>query len=346
MLQAKPSTNAESTRERAMERVAVFARHIAVTKRSSSCSLMSTATSSVVAPAGRREALRALLGGSIIISPASVYDPLSAQMAQKLGYEAIQLAGSVAANVALGAPDLMLLSLTEFAGLVRRITRYCSLPLVVDADHGYGNALGVARCVEELEAAGVAGITVEDTILPAGYGSQGSFIKGSAGGFVLSSPDEHKGKLLAAVTAKCDPCTVIIARTSSYTVGGISELTKRVAAYRSTGVDAVHVIGQLKKDEFPALREAAGSLPLMLSGAQTPSTEELAAFGVRITLAGHAPFLASLQATYEALQAGRNGSTAPAGISNDNLAELLRVKQYTDVQKDLMAVEKPAEGMK
>jgi len=267
-------------------------------------------------------------------------------MAQRAGYESIQLAGSVAANVALGSPDLMLLSLSEFAALVRRITRHCALPLVVDADHGYGNALGAARCVEELEAAGVAGMTMEDTQLPAGHGSTGTFIKGSAGGFSLSSPEDHRGKLMAAVAAKADPATVIIARTSSYTVGGLAELCRRVAAYRDTGVDAIHVIGQLEAGELPALREAAGSLPLMLSGPQSVPADELARLGVRLHLSGHAPFLAAMRAAYDALKAGRGNGKAPEAIDQKDLADLLRVGHYVARQREHMAVEKPAEGMK
>lgn len=333
-----------------MKRLSVIACHVTETSISTSASLQAclraTATASCVPPAEKRAALRAILGGSKVVTPASVFDPLSAQMAQKAGYEAIQLAGSVAANVVLGAPDLMLLSLSEFAALVRRITRYCALPLVVDADHGFGNAMGAARCIEELEAAGVGGITLEDTRLPADHGSTGTFIKGSAGGFLLSPPEEHRGKLLAAVAAKADPSTVVIARTSSYTIGGIDELSKRISLYATTGVDAIHIIGQLKKDEFPILRKAAGALPLMVSGPQNASTDELAAFGVRLALSGHAPFLAAMRAAQEALSAGRNGGTVPAAIEQKELAELLRVPQYMGMQKDLMAIEKPAEGMK
>lgn len=343
-----------------MQRLGVVVRHIGT-----SCSIQSpysfavrehsvlgaqpvaAAASNVASPSARREALRELLKGSDVVSPASVFDPLSGQMAQRLGYESVQLAGSVAANVALGAPDLMLLTLTEFAELVRRITRYCSLPLIVDADHGYGNALGVARCIEELEAAGVAGITIEDTALPAAHGSKGVFVKGSAGGFVLTPIEEHKGKLLAAVAAKTDASTVIFARTSAYAVGGITELTKRVAAYRDSGVDVVHVIGQLAKDEFPALREAAGALPLMVSGPQKPSKSELVGFGVRLALSAHTPFLASQKAAYDALKAGRGGQEkAPESIDSKDLGDLLRVPAYMRLQKDLMSIEKPAEGMK
>mmetsp|Transcript_11874 Transcript_11874/g.27674 ORF Transcript_11874/g.27674 Transcript_11874/m.27674 type:complete len:330 (-) Transcript_11874:195-1184(-) len=329
-----------------MNRASILVRHVVGHGPIASCRLATTAAASTVSATERRKVLRGLLMGGKVISPASVFDPLSAQMAQQAGYEAIQLAGSVAANVALGGPDLMLLSVTEFAELVRRITRYASLPLVVDADHGYGNALGIARCVEELEAAGVAGMTFEDTVLPAAYGSKGSFIKGSAGGFEFTSLEEHRGKLLAAVAAKQDPETVIIARTSAYTVGGIAELTKRVESYSSTGVDAIHLIGQLKKEEFPALQKAAGGVPLMVSGAQNATTEELAGFGVRLALAGHAPFMAALKAANDAYVAGRNGGKAPEAIDQKLFASLLRVPGYLKVQKELMNVEKPAEGMK
>jgi len=329
-----------------MKRVSILARHVTDVPISAKNNPRAIATAGLASPAEKRAALRAVLGGTQVVTPASVFDPLSAQMAQKAGYEAIQLAGSVAANVALGAPDLMLLSLSEFAALVRRITRYCALPLVVDADHGYGNAMGAARCVEELEAAGVGGITLEDTRLPADHGSTGVFIKGSAGGFVLTPPEEHRGKLLAAVAAKADISTVVIARTSSYTVGGIEELSRRVSLYADTGVDAIHIIGQLKKEEFPILRKAAGSLPLMVSGPQNASTVELAAFGVRLALSGHAPFLAAMRAASEAMSAGRNGGKVPEGIDQKELAELLRVPRYMGIQKDLMAIEKPAEGMK
>lgn len=299
-----------------------------------------------VSPTAKREALRAIFAGQQVLSPASVFDPLSAQMAHRVGYEAMQLAGSVAANVALGAPDLMLLSVSEFAALVRRITRYCPLPLIVDADHGYGNAMGAARCVEELEAAGVAGLTIEDTELPARHGSTGSFIKGSAGGFVLTAPEETRGKLLAAVAAKVDPATVVVARTSAYAVGGVGELTKRLVAYRETGVDAFHIIGQLQPDEFPAVSSAAAGLPIMVSGPQTVSREELAGFGVRLALTPHTPFLAAVQAAYDAMRAARLGGEKPKTVAQGDLKELLRVEGYLDVQSRLMAVEKPAEGMK
>ena len=113
----------------------------------------------------RRERFRALLAGDRCIHPGSVYDPISARIAEDLGFEVGMFAGSVASMAGLGAPDLIVLTLSEFAGQAYRINRAGSLPLLVDADHGYGNALNVKRTVEELETAGVAALTIEDTDL-------------------------------------------------------------------------------------------------------------------------------------------------------------------------------------
>src|ERR1700716_3077645 len=120
--------------------------------------------------ANRRERFRATLNGGRCIHPASVYDPISARIAEDLGFEAGMLAGSVSSLAVLGAPDIVLLTLTEFAGQAYCINRAGKLPLLVDADHGYGNALNVKRTVEELETAGAAGLTIEDTLLPQAFG--------------------------------------------------------------------------------------------------------------------------------------------------------------------------------
>ena len=114
----------------------------------------------------RRQKLRAVLNGKTCVYPGSVFDPLSARIAEDLGFEVGMFGGSIAALVVLGAPDLILLSLSELAEQCRRICRAGEIPVIVDADHGYGNALNVRRTVEELEGAGVAGVTVEDTLLP------------------------------------------------------------------------------------------------------------------------------------------------------------------------------------
>ena len=114
----------------------------------------------------RRQRFRAVLAGNRCVHPGSVFDPISARIAEDLGFEVGMFAGSTASLTVLGAPDLIVLTLSEFAGQAYRIGRAGNLPLMVDADHGYGNALNAKRTVEELETAGVAGLSLEDTDLP------------------------------------------------------------------------------------------------------------------------------------------------------------------------------------
>jgi len=114
----------------------------------------------------RRARMRAFINGPGCIFPASVADPISARIAEDIGFEAGMLAGSVASLSVVGGPDLILLTLSEFAEQARRIWRATTMPVCADADHGYGNALNVMRTVQELESAGIAGLTIEDTLLP------------------------------------------------------------------------------------------------------------------------------------------------------------------------------------
>ena len=164
-------------------------------------------------PTARRERFRAHLGADRCLVPASIFDAFSARIAEDLGYEIGMVGGSTASLAILGAPDLIVLTLTEFAEQARRIARASNLPFMVDADHGYGNALNVMRTVEELETAGVAALTIEDTALPQAYG-QGSETR-------LLSLDEGAGKMKAAVAARRDPSLIIVGRTSAAGVTGM-----------------------------------------------------------------------------------------------------------------------------
>src|SRR3990172_9767086 len=136
----------------------------------------------------QRGKMRVILSGSRCLTPARVYDPLSARVAEAVGYEIGMLAGSVASNTTLAAPDLIVLTLTEFAEQIRRIMRVSKLSLIVDADHGYGNALNVMRTVQELEHAGVSALSIEDTVLPKPFGQ-------AEGKESLTSIEEGLGKL-------------------------------------------------------------------------------------------------------------------------------------------------------
>ena len=153
----------------------------------------------------RRENYRAVLAGDQCIYPASVFDPISARIAEDLGFEVGMLAGSIASGTVLGAPDLVVLTLSEFAQQIHRICRAGNISLMVDADHGYGNAMNVKRTVEELETAGVSALTIEDTLLPQSFG----------GGNSLISVEEGVGKMKAALAGRQDSNLVVAGRTSA-----------------------------------------------------------------------------------------------------------------------------------
>jgi len=283
----------------------------------------------------QRKRLRAVFAGNKCISPASVYDGLSARVAESVGYEIGMLAGSVASNTTLAAPDLIVLTLTEFADQVRRIMRASSLSLIVDADHGYGNALNVMRTVVELEHAGVSGMSIEDTALPTRFGQ-------TEGVDELISLDEMAGKLKAAVAARRDPSTVILGRTAALKVEGVEGTVKRAKAFAACGVDAIFLVGVESVDQVKAVHEAA-KLPIMVGGAPASVTHAaVAAAGGRVMLQGHQPVAAAVKAVREVYTHLFNGG-APADLKDRIAAQgeidkLVRAADYKTWQKDYLGV--------
>jgi carboxyvinyl-carboxyphosphonate phosphorylmutase len=279
----------------------------------------------------QRKRLRAVFSGTKCISPASVYDPLSARVAESVGFEVGMLAGSVASNTTLAAPDLIVLTLTEFADQIRRIMRASRLSLIVDADHGYGNALNVMRTVEELEYAGVSAMSIEDTVLPARFGQTED---------ELISTAEMVGKLKAAVAARRDPATIILGRTAALKVENTEKTIARAQAYAACGVDAIFLVGVESADQVKAVRDAA-KLPVMVGSAPASiKREDFAAAGGRVLLQGHQPVAAAVKAlreTYAHLHAGG----APAELkdkiaSTQEMDKLVNGENYKKWQKDFL----------
>jgi carboxyvinyl-carboxyphosphonate phosphorylmutase len=238
----------------------------------------------------RRRAFRDHLAGNEALPAGSVFDAASARLAQAAGYRVGMFAGSVASAVVLGAPDLVVMTLSEFADQARRIARGSDLPFMVDADHGYGNALNVRRTVEELETAGVSAIAVEDTLLPRAYAGP------EAG---LISQAEFRDKLRSAVAARVEPELVIIGRTQALREVGMDETLARVRICDETGVDAIFVVAVNSVEQVRTLHEAT-SLPLILNAMPSDGTSEsIAALGARLYLQGHLPYYAALNTLYE-----------------------------------------------
>jgi carboxyvinyl-carboxyphosphonate phosphorylmutase len=241
------------------------------------------------------------------MSYGSVWDAVSARLAEAAGFEIGMLGGSIASHAALGAPDIVVMTLTEFADQARRITRAANLPLLVDADHGYGNALNVMRTVEELEVAGVAGLTIEDTVLPRRFG-------GPDGEII--SREEYGDKLRAAVAARIDPALLVIGRTGPIARAGLEETLERVRVAMDAGVDAVFVLGVSTIEDVRAVR-AVTTLPLMLNAAPA-SIDELAGLGVRIILQGHLPYFVAMKAIHDAYKLQRE--KGPAAVPSELIA--------------------------
>src|SRR3954454_12882928 len=202
----------------------------------------------------RREKLRSILNGSVCIRPGSVYDATSIRIAEDLGFEMGMFGGSVASLAVLGDPDIALITLTELAEQLRRMSRASSLPVLLDADHGYGNALNVRRTVEELENAGVAGLTIEDTLLPTPHG-------GSTAG-ALTSIEEGVGKMKAALSGRRDPDLVVCGRTSAVMLSDVDDAVARIRAYDAAGVDAIFLVGVRTMVELDAV-SGATKLPIV-----------------------------------------------------------------------------------
>jgi carboxyvinyl-carboxyphosphonate phosphorylmutase len=272
----------------------------------------------------RREALRLILTGSTCVRPGSVYDAISIRIAEDLDFEVGMFGGSVASLAVLGDPDIALITLTELAEQMRRMSRAASLPVLVDADHGYGNALNVRRTVQELETAGAAGLTIEDTLLPQAFGQSGT---------QLIPIEEGVGKMKAALDARDDPALVVMARTGAVSISGLDDAIARAMVYEATGVDALFFTGVKTHAELDAI-SAATKLPIVLGGfpEEMIDLDYLANRRVRIALQGHAPFAAATQAVYETLRALRNGQSSKnlKGLASSELTS--RVTRDADVK--------------
>ncbi|HLD65299.1 MAG TPA: oxaloacetate decarboxylase [Pseudomonas sp.] len=244
-----------------------------------------------------RTAFRALLDSTSCYHTASVFDPMSARIAADLGFEVGILGGSVASLQVLAAPDFALITLSEFVEQAVRIGRVSRLPVIADADHGYGNALNVMRTVVELERAGIAALTIEDTLLPAKFGHKSTD---------LIPVDEGVGKIRAALEARVDPDLCIIARTHAAMLS-VDEVIHRTGAYQAAGADAICMVG-IRDFEHLELIAAHLSVPLMLVTYGNPELRDnprLASLGVRIVVNGHAAYFAAIKATYDCLREER-----------------------------------------
>jgi carboxyvinyl-carboxyphosphonate phosphorylmutase len=248
-----------------------------------------------------RRSLRDILASQECLIASSVFDPVSARFAHALGSEVGVMGGSVASHTVLGAPDIVLLTASELVEQARRICRTDAVNLIVDADHGYGNALNTMRTVQELQAAGVAATCIEDSVLPRQFDA--SDTQG------LVSIEEGIKKMKAAVQARGHGPMLVVARTNANASAGPVEAARRFAAYQQTGVDALFIPYLKKKEELEIITKDI-KLPMIVGGADVSIFDkaDLIRRGVRVWLWGHQPFGIAAQALFDAMKAVQDGA--------------------------------------
>jgi 2-methylisocitrate lyase-like PEP mutase family enzyme len=218
--------------------------------------------------------LREKLNRTPMVVAPFVYDALQAKIAERVGFEAVYMTGFGTA-AARGFPDLGLLTMSEMVENVRTIARSVQIPVICDADTGYGNPVNVWRTVNEYERAGAAALHIEDQVWPKRCG----FLAGKQ----VIPQDEMVPKVRAACDARHNPDTVIIARTDALAVTGWDEVVRRATAYREAGADLIFVDGIRTLDDLRNYAERLKNLPLLYNGQLLP-VAELARHGFRLTI--------------------------------------------------------------
>jgi 2-methylisocitrate lyase-like PEP mutase family enzyme len=258
--------------------------------------------------------LRTLLNGPEMVVAPFVYDALQAKIAERTGFNAVYMTGFGTA-AARGFPDLGLLTMSEMVQNVRTIAHAVKVPVICDADTGYGNPLNVWRTVREYEDAGAAALHIEDQVFPKKCG----FLSGKQ----VIPMEEMLPKVRAACDARRDPNLVIIARTDALAVNGWDDVVRRCRAYREAGADLVFVDGIRTPDDLKNYAAKLGDLPLLYNGALLP-VPALAALGFKLTI-----HTSSLMAAYvnfrDALRQLKNTGVLDLPITGSLFAELVEL---------------------
>ena len=251
-----------------------------------------------------------LASPGLILAPAA-YDALSARIVAGAGFPALYLGSFATAASLLGLPDVGLITQTELIDAARRITAAVDIPVIADAENGFGNALNARRTVREYERAGVAAIHLEDCAVPKHVGRLPERVVPC---------EEMVQKLRAALDARRDPNFTIIARTDAKAVHGLAEAVERAQAYLAEGADLAFIVGLLLAETADVARQVKG--PLLNVNYEIPAAD-LEATGLKVAIYPLLNLLASVQAVGEMMDALRR--TGSVGPLRDRLAPRMRV---------------------
>lgn len=284
---------------------------------------------------GRNAALRRLLAAPELLVAPGAYDCVGARLVEQAGFAAIYLTGSGMSMSALGAPDVGLMSFSEILDRAARVADMVSVPVIVDADTGYGGPLNLIRTVRAFERAGLSGIQIEDQAWPKKCGHEG--------GRNLVSSAEMEGRIKAAVDARIDPDLVIIARTDARSDHGLDAALERAARYAEAGADVIFVESPENEQELAAIA-AAVKVPVlanMVEGGRTPilPASRLAQLGFAMAIYPNALTRCFAHAGLEMLRGlAADGSTAGSAarmLSHRQLWSLFEYEKWIATEQRL-----------
>ena len=257
-----------------------------------------------------------------VLAPGA-YDALSARLVEQTGFDAVYMTGFGTSASLLGRPDVGLLTFSEMVDNSRRLVQAVEVPVIADADNGYGNPINVIRSVKEYEAAGVSAVHIEDQVMPKKCGHME--------GKQVIEASEMVEKVRAAVEARHSEDFVIIARTDARAVEGMDGALERARLYRDAGADALFVEAPRSKEEVAAVAEAFPDVPLLfnwLEGGETPPVplERLKELGFSLIIFPLSTMLAATRSVRETL-AKIHADGSPISVMEDRL---LPFEEFTD----------------
>lgn len=261
------------------------------------------------------ERLRELMDGGLVVAP-FVFDGVQAKLAQAVGFDAVYMSGFGTA-ASYGLPDLGMIGLGEMSANAARIVSAVEVPVIADADTGYGNEENVARTVRVYERAGVAALHIEDQEWPKRCG----FLDGKR----VIPADEMVAKVRAALAAREDPATVIIARTDALSPNGWGDAVARAKAYYEAGADLLFVDGLKTRADIERVAEELRGIPLLLSSwLVTPEEAQALGFRLYIHLGIMLRHFAAFRRSLKELRERGSVELAPGDASVEPITRVLR----------------------
>ena len=278
--------------------------------------------------------MRELIEGPGITIVPGAYDAFSAMLIESVGFDAVYMTGFGTAASTLGYPDIGLLTMTDMAANVKRIADAVSIPLIADADTGYGNHLNVIRTVEEYEKAGSAAIQIEDQISPKRCGHME--------GHKLISPGEMAAKIRAAVKARKNEDMVIIARTDAISAEGFEEAIRRANIYREEGADVLFVEAPIETGQLERIPGLVKGPTLINVAPKTPylhikKYEEMGyALAIYPAISITTVYATLRKKLMELKSQGMNSDGCHSGVPFDELVDFLGLSRYRKLEEDIL----------